>query len=152
MSRRVLRGFDPSRLRESRLAARSGAGLTIAETARAAGVSAATIYQWESGIRTPQVDVLAAVTAVLDIRIEDVVNVPLDERFPSDLRVLRGLTQPQLGQMAELPTAVVGRIERADIPLTDDKLEVLSKLVGVEQPVYRAAYERARRRPAGTLA
>ena len=78
------------------------------------------------------------------------VTVPADERYPGDLRVLKGLTQPQLAAAARIATTTLRAIERADIKLTDTNALTLAKLLGIPTDEYRAAYQRARERPPGT--
>lgn len=146
MSRRVLRGFS----REHFAATRARAGLSVSDLARRASVAVSTIHHWEAGTRTPQIDILAAVMTVLGAPIASVVLVDADQRYPSDLRVVRGLTQPQLAAAAGLTTAAVARIERADAPLSDTNAALIARVVGVDVHQYRAAYQRARTRPAGT--
>lgn len=149
MSRRVLRGFEPDRLKSVRTKMDDGTGWSPADLARMAGISTATIYQWESGRRTPQIDVLAVVAKALGQPISEFVRIPEDKRFPADWRVLSGLTQPALGRLAGIPTVLVGRIERAETPLTDPVVARISTHLGISVEQYRAAYERARCRPPG---
>ncbi|MDV7136881.1 helix-turn-helix transcriptional regulator [Williamsia muralis] len=148
VSRRVLRGFSPSALTE----ARTRAGLTQGELARIAGVGRTTLYQWEMGVRSPQVDVLASVARALDISLSELVSVPVDERFPGDWRVLRGLTQPQLGVAAGISTTMVGAIERGEAELSEQTARALADALSVNETELRAAYRRARNRPTGTPA
>ena len=148
MSRRVLRGFDPGKLKE----VREARGITRADLARRAQTGVATIQHWESGVRSPQVDTLAQVADALGVAIADLVVVPSEERFPGDWRVLRGLTQPQLGARAGLSTSAVARIERGEIPLPDSVALNLSKALEISVDELRAAYRRTRERPAGTPA
>ncbi|WP_241474337.1 helix-turn-helix transcriptional regulator [Mycolicibacterium neoaurum] len=146
MSRRVLRGFDAhmfATLRRER-------GFSVSDLARLSETSLSTIHHWESGRRTPQIDILAVVMAVLQAPIEAVVRIKEDERFPGDWRVMKGLTQPQLAAQAQLPTATVQRIERGEHPLSDANADTLSGLLGVSPQTYRDAYHRARHRPPGT--
>ncbi|MBI3216985.1 MAG: transcriptional regulator [Mycobacterium sp.] len=145
MTRRVLRGFDASAFAELR----HRAGISVSDLARLSGASLSTIHHWEAGRRTPQVDILAAVMAVLNAPIESVVLIAAQERYPGDWRVLRGMTQPQLGAAAHIATSIVQRIERGEHPLSDSNAEVLSGVLGIPAGTYREAYQRARDRPAG---
>ncbi|WP_236739714.1 helix-turn-helix domain-containing protein [Mycobacteroides abscessus] len=147
MSRRVLRGFTPARftaLRKSKM--------SMTDLARITGVAGSTIYAWESGKATPQVDKLAAAMKVLGSPIEDVVLVPRERRFPSDWRVLGGFTQPQLAAAAGIATSTLQTIERGEAILTDERAATLSQLVNTTQDEYRAAWRRARDRPPNTPA
>ncbi|MBY6382579.1 MULTISPECIES: helix-turn-helix domain-containing protein [Rhodococcus] len=148
VSRRVLRGFDPTRL----IQARKDKGMSRADMARLAGLNGATVQRWESGSRSPQVDTLSLVAKALQMSISDFVDVPEGERFPGDWRVLRGLTQPQLGKLAGISTSEVGRIERGEVPLTDASAKALSRQLEISIEELRASHERARNRPAGTPA
>lgn len=148
VSRRVLRGFDPARLtslRESR-------GMSRADLARKSGLGGATVQQWEAGTRSPQVDTLALVAKTLGLPIGELVDVPRDQRFPGDWRVLLGLTQPQLGQQVGISTSMIARIERGEVKLTDENARRLATAleIGVDELV--RSYERARDRPAGVQA
>lgn len=144
VSRRVLRGFDPARfssLRKSKT--------VMPELARLSEVTASTIYAWEAGTFTPQVDKLAAVMNVLNTPIEHVVLVPRDQRYPGDWRVLRGWTQPQLASMAGIATNTLKRIERGESALTPDKAQLLSGLLGAPIEEYTASWRRVHERPPG---
>ena len=106
-----------------------------------------TIFNWEAGKSTPQVDLLARVMRILDAPIEQVVTIPADERYPGDWRVIKGLTQPELAAAAKIATTTLRGIERADAGLTDANAEKLAKHLGISVEQYRAAYQRARQRP-----
>ena len=142
VSRRVMRGFSPSSL----VAARRTAGLSRAELARRAGVGETTIRRWEQSTSSPQVDLLATVVAELGVEIADIVRVPEADRYPGDWRVLKGLTQPQLGMQAGLRTPIVGGIERGEIPLSDVVAEKLAPVLGVSVDELLAAHMRVRHR------
>lgn len=146
MTRRVLRGFDP----QAFTAVRRQKGISVSDLSRLADVAQATVFNWEAGKSTPQVDLLARVMRILDAPIEQVVNIPAGERYPGDWRVVNGLTQPELAAAVKMPTTTLRGIERADAALTDGNAEKLSTFLGISVEEYRAAYQRARERPAGT--
>lgn len=148
VSRRVMRGFRPGNL----AAARRSMGISRAELARQADIGGTTITRWERDEASPQVDLLARVVKVLGIEISDLVQVPVAERFPGDWRVLRGLTQPQLGAAAGTSTQMVGSVERGEISLSDAMAKKLSAALGISETELRASYERARSRPHGERA
>lgn len=148
VSRRVMRGFNPGELASARRKLR----ISRAELARRAGIGGTTIGRWESDHASPQVDLLARVVEALGIEISDVVQVPADDRFPGDWRVLKGLTQPQLGAAAGTSTQMVGSVERGEIALSDTMARKLSAALGISDAELRASYERARTRPPGTPA
>lgn len=148
VSRRVIRGFRPQGLR----AARKAAELKVADLARLARIGVATIERWEAGSTSPQIDKLAAVAKVLTVEIDELIDIPADQRFPGDWRNLIGLTQPQLGAQAGLDTSTVGRIERGETDLTDKTAVPLAAALGIDVAELRASHERARNRPAGTPA
>ncbi|MGV9865120.1 helix-turn-helix domain-containing protein [Rhodococcus koreensis] len=143
-----MRGFSPLALET----ARKAATLTRSDLARVAGVGIATVRRWETGESSPQVDALARVAKALKVSIGDVVRIDPDQRFPGDWRVLRGLTQPQLGALAGVSTAVVGSVERAEVALTDANAIRLARALQISVEDLRAAHERARLRPPGTPA
>ncbi|WP_287041581.1 helix-turn-helix transcriptional regulator [Mycobacterium sp.] len=146
MTRRVLRGFSAQAFAEIRRTH----GISVSDLARLADVSAATIFNWEAGKGTPQVDLLARVMSILDAPIEDVVTVAAEDRYPGDWRVIKGMTQPQLAAVAKIPTTTLRGIERADAALTDANAAKLAACLDISVEEYQAAYGRARQRPAGT--
>lgn len=146
MTRRVLRGFNAQAFAE----ARKHRGISVSDLARLADVSQATVFNWEGGKGTPQVDLLARVMRILEVPIEQVVTIAPDERYPGDWRVIKGLTQPELAAAAKIATTTLRGIERADAALTDTNASALANLLDISVDEYRAAYQRARQRPAGT--
>ncbi len=148
VSRRVMRGFQPDQLEK----ARRSAGVSQRELARLARLNADTIRRWELGDSSPQVDLLARVTAAIGVPISDLVKVPEGDRYPGDWRILRGLTQPQLGAAAGVTTQIVGSVERGEISLSDNVARKLSAALQIPETELRASYERVRTRPAGTPA
>jgi len=148
MTRRVMRGFDRRRF----TAAREDRGLSVSDLSRLADVGQSTLHSWAAGRGTPQVDLLARVMDVLGAPIEAVVDIRPEDRFPGDWRVIRGLTQPQLAAAAAIATTTLRGIERADIGLTDINADKLAAALDITAAEYRAAYQRARQRPAGTTA
>lgn len=145
MTRRVLRGFHT----EAFAAARRRTGISVSDLSRLANVSAATIFNWEAGKGTPQVDLLARVMRILDSPIEEVVTIPPGERYPGDWRVIKGLTQPELAAAAKIATTTLRGIERADAGLNEKNATILAQHLGISVEEYRASYQRARERPAG---
>ncbi|MGJ0121690.1 helix-turn-helix domain-containing protein [Williamsia sp. MIQD14] len=141
-----MRGFVPERLR----AARENAGLTQGDLARMADVGRTTVYQWENGTATPQVDILARVIRTLDIAMTEVVVIADDELFPGDLRVRRGLTQPQLGKAAGLSTGLISAIEHGEVQLAAATADALAAALNVSTDTLIAAHARVRQRPAGS--
>ncbi|QZS52639.1 helix-turn-helix domain-containing protein [Rhodococcus opacus] len=143
-----MRGFQPDQLEK----ARRSAGVSQRELARLARLNADTIRRWELGDSSPQVDLLARVTAAIGVPISDLVKVPEGDRYPGDWRILRGLTQPQLGAAAGVTTQIVGSVERGEISLSDNVARKLSAALQIPETELRASYERVRTRPAGTPA
>lgn len=95
---------------------------------------------------------IAGVLHSLESPIEAVVPIPRDERFPGDWRVMRGMIQPQLAAAANIPTSTLKTIERAEMALSDKNAIALADALRLSADDYRAAYVRARQRPAGTPA
>jgi DNA-binding XRE family transcriptional regulator len=93
---------------------------------------------------------LARVVRILDAPIEQVVTIAPGECYPGDCRVLKGLTQPELSAAVKIPATTLRGIERADAAPTDGNAEKLSTFLGISVDEIRAAYQRARQRPAGT--
>ena len=148
LSRRILRGFD----REAFARFRTAAGFEIGDLARVADIGATTIYGWERGSRTPQVDTLSRVAEVLGVAMDELIRVPLSERTLADLRNLAGLTQPQLGLKAGIRTTALSKVERAEVPLSDDKAAAIAKALELSIGTVRDAYARAKARPPGAPA
>ncbi|WP_418287712.1 helix-turn-helix domain-containing protein [Mycobacterium adipatum] len=146
MTRRVLRGFNAQAFSQ----ARQHKGLSVSDLSRMAGVSDAAIWKWEAGTATPLIDLLARVMRILDAPIEQVITIPADERYPGDWRAIRGISQPELAATAKIPTTTLKGIERGDRNLSDANADKLADLLGISVEEYRAAYQRARERPAGT--
>ncbi|WP_346425957.1 helix-turn-helix transcriptional regulator [Williamsia sp. 1135] len=143
MSRRVLRGFAPEHFKSLRI----DAGLSRGELGRIADVSEGAIRAWEVGEAVPQVDTLDRVMTALGRPISEVVQVRADDRYLADLRVLAGLTQPQLAQRAGCSTAQLAAVERAHRPLKEPLLTNIAAALGTDKSVVDAAYTRTRRRP-----
>lgn len=148
MTRKVMRGFSAEAFSE----ARRNKNISVADLARMADVSQATIFNWERGSGTPQVDLLARVMKYLKTPIDHVVLVPLNERFPGDWRVVRGMTQPELAAAAGIATSTLKGIERAEATLTDTNAAILAALLDISTDDYREAWDRCRHRPPGTTA
>lgn len=146
MTKTVMRGFNA----EAFANIRRNSGYTVSDLARLSGVGLATIHAWEGHRGTPQIDRLVRAMTVLNAPIDHVVTIDRHDRYPSDWRVIRGLTQPQLAAAARIATTTLRRIERGDLPLTDTNAETLARLLDITPTEYRAAYERARTRPPGT--
>ncbi|PZU02800.1 MAG: transcriptional regulator [Gordonia sp. (in: high G+C Gram-positive bacteria)] len=148
MSRRVLRGFDPDQLVELR----KRKGWTVTDAARVADVTARTLRNWEAGEVSPQIDLLRRLVSELGGSVSDVVRIPEENRFPGDWRVLRALTQPELGRKAGVSTATIGAVERGEIRLSDAVAKAIAQALDVPVDEYRTSHDRARRRPPGTPA
>jgi transcriptional regulator with XRE-family HTH domain len=89
---------------------------------------------------------------VLNTPIVDVIDITADQRYPGDWRITRGMTQPELAAAAQIPTTTLKGIERADANLSDANAAKLAAALDITAEEYRAAYRRARQRPAGTTA
>ena len=144
--RRVLRGWD----HHAFLQARRRSGLSREDVARIAGVGAATIQHWENGRHFPQIDILRKVLPAIKSKIEDVIHVPRHEWFPSDFRVMKQLTQPELALHAGITTSSLRGIERAGQNLMPHNAEKISRALGVSVDEYTAAFQRCWNRPPGT--
>ncbi|MGL6236352.1 MAG: helix-turn-helix domain-containing protein [Segniliparus sp.] len=151
MSRRVMRGFDHHEFKRLRLSWR-GTGISVQDLSRLSNVSASTLGTWDNGTRTPNIDKLAPVLAVLEAPVSAVVRIPPGERFLSDLRNLASHTQPQLAKAAGMSTQNLSKLERGEIPMTDARAQALAPLLGVSEAEAWAAWQRAKDRPPGTPA
>lgn len=150
MSRSVIRGFRPDLFEAARV---DGAKISRSDLARLAGLKTAeTIRRWENGSASPQIDLLKRALAALRIDAVDVIRTDPRERYLSDWRHLRLMTQPQLAQQAGIATHLVMRIERGERELTDTIAAGLATALQITELEVRAAYERARTRPAGSPA
>lgn len=150
MSRSVIRGFRPDLFAAARV---DHAKISRSDLARLAGLKTAeTIRRWENGTASPQIDLLKRALAALTIDAVDVIRTDPRERYLSDWRHLRLMTQPQLAQQAGIATHLVMRIERGERELTDAVAASLAAALQITETEVRAAYERARKRPAGSPA
>lgn len=148
VSRTVLTGFDPAvltRVREQK-------GLTVPDLARMSGIGASTLYHWEGGRKLPQVSVLRRVAVELGVDLSELIVVPPDERMLSYYRNVKGYTQPELAAEVGMKTSTLSAVERAEIPLSDEVADRLSRVLGVPPELLRAGWNRARTRPPGTRA
>lgn len=145
VSRRILQGFNPGALRARRIALKMSRG----DLARAAGISVSAVAGWENGHRMPQVDSLAQAAAALECEISAFVDMRPGHRSLADLRILAGLTQPQLGKLVGISTTVISSLERAEAGLSDERAEVLAVALGVDAEAIKAGYAKARNRAPG---
>lgn len=148
MSRRVLRGFSADRLIELR----EKAGLTRGELARVAEVSLGAVQSWEAGRAMPQVDSLAKVAVGLNVSIDQIVLIEPEKRHIGDLRVMAGLTQPQLASKIALSTTSLSSIELGQASLSRDVAGRIAAALELPVQTVVDAYERTRTRPPGTPA
>ncbi|WP_068273887.1 helix-turn-helix domain-containing protein [Aldersonia kunmingensis] len=149
MSRSALRGFDSERF----AAARVAAGMSRGDLARlAAPLSAVTIQRWENGTTSPQIDILRRALDRLGVAAEQVLITDPEDRFLSDYRHLRLMTQAELAGAAGLDTTTVQRLERAERPITQHAADAIAHVLEISPDQVHDAYERARTRPPGTPA
>ncbi|MFD4268140.1 helix-turn-helix transcriptional regulator [Rhodococcus sp. NPDC058481] len=146
MSRRILRGFNPAALEQARKERR----LSRAELGRLAEVSTTAVLYWETGRSVPQVDTLTRVVRVLEIPVEQVVNIEPNERYLGDLRVVAGLTQPQLAASIGISTTSLATLERGQSRLKETVATRLAKALDTSVQDVTDAYERTRTRPPHT--
>lgn len=145
VSRRILQGFDPDALKRRR----NELGMTRGDLARAADISVTAVADWENGRRTPQVDSLAHVASALKCEISAFVHMGPGARSLADLRILAGLTQPQLGKITGISTTVISSLERAESGLSEERAEVLARVLGVDVEAIETGYAKARNRAPG---
>lgn len=148
VTRIVIRGWQQAKF----VTAFRESGISIGDFSRLAGVTASTVYGWLDGRSVPQVDNLSRAVKILKLKISDVVVTDPAERYISDLRVLAGLTQPQLGKATGISTTTVTRIERGEMQLSDSHAAKLAEHLRVPVEEVRAAHARVRDRPLGTPA
>ncbi|UDH01722.1 helix-turn-helix transcriptional regulator [Rhodococcus opacus] len=145
MSRRILRGFSTEHL----VVLRENKGLSRGELARLADVSIGTVQAWETGRATPSVDTLLRVAGVLGVSMEEVVRIDPEVRFLGDLRVLAGMTQPQLATKIAISTTALSNLELGQARLTDEVADRIARALDLPKATVAEAYERVRTRPAG---
>lgn len=152
MTRRVTRGFSPAALRRAREEHPNPALRRRAEVARLAGIGVATLQHWESGTKSPTVELLARVADVLGLSVETLVPIPRSQRTLRDWRVLRGLLQPQLAHTAGISNATLGRIEQGETALNSTNAERLAVALDIPIAEVLTCYERVRTRSPGAPA
>lgn len=140
VTRRSMRGFDPAAL----VAAREAMGWNSARLAREAGVGLTTLRHWERAQASPEPDNLARVAAALGTTIEAFIRPRTGPRTLADLRILAGLTQPQLGRLSQISTTSIGALERAEIKLSTDRAGKIAGVLRLTVEEVQAAYEAAR--------
>lgn len=138
-----MRGFN----REALTAAREAKEWSLARLAREAGIGLSTIRSWETGTRAPEPDNLARAADALGVPMSSLISPRSGGAALADLRILAGLTQPQLGLRTGLSTTSIGALERAEIRLTHHVAgrlaEALELSVAEVDAAYRVARERA---------
>lgn len=157
MARKVLRGWDPARLKKLRERKRrpkrrgeaDRGSWTEADLARKSGVSVQTIRNWECDRSQPTVDKLRAVAQALGVGMDQLVKVSEHKRHLSDLRVLAGLTQPEAAKEAGISTGFYADVERAEAALTDQIAKRLATIFATDAETVRAAWQRAHDREPG---
>lgn len=122
------------------------------DLARHAEVSPDAIWRWENATTLPQVDLLRKAAQALRVPLSRIVRVPKHKRMVSDLRVLAGLTKPETGRAANIPTYTYTLVERGLRKPDDSLAERLSKAFGVHPDELLSAWQRAHDRPSGTPA
>lgn len=143
MSRTVTSGFNPTAFR----AAREAAGVTRADLARVSDVSVGALHAWETSRSLPQVDTLSRAVAALGLAMRDVIDVQDGEELLSDLRVLKGMTQPELAAEAGLATSTLAGLEQGHLRLRNIHIQGLSRALDLPEDVVASAYARTRSRP-----
>lgn len=141
-----MRGFSPAMF----TAARRRTGMSRAELARLAGLSAGTVTAWETGRAGPQADTLALAVAVLGVTIADVVPIPPGQRHLGDLRVRVGLTQTQLAAQLGVSPTTLAMLERGEVRLRPEVAVAIAAKLQLQPDEITAAHERTRLRPALT--
>jgi transcriptional regulator with XRE-family HTH domain len=147
MARQGMRGFSPAKLRRRR----SDARFTLEQLALLSGVGQQTLSAWEAGKSEPTPHKLAAVAVALRVTIMDFSAIPDDDMQLADLRFLRGQTQADVAKALGIAVSAVSRMERAIKPPTDDQLDILARLYGVDRSALQQVWIRTRDRVAGGL-
>lgn len=120
--------------------------MSRADLARHADLSVGAIRSWEVAGTNPQVDTLARAAMALNVEMADLVVLDPQETHLSDLRVLAGLTQPQLAAVAGLSTTALAGLEQGHIRLRGDHIDRLASALKVAPDLIQSAYERSRNR------
>jgi transcriptional regulator with XRE-family HTH domain len=132
-------GFDGARLRQCR----QQAGLTVSELARAAGVSPQDVSRYESGTMSPGPDRLAALAVNTGVTPRDLVDEAVLGQGLKALRVLAGLTQAGLAELAG-PDMTVSRLRSLEMGkvrrLTHADTASLAAALGTSKEAIRAAH------------
>lgn len=135
-------GFDPSRLRAARMAAK----LTQTALAAAADVHPNEVGYWEAGTRVPQVETVAALARALGITPADLLE-PSTGGRPTlrQLRVAAGFSQEQAADRAGLQKHRYAALERGEAArLTDAEVSALARALGAGSDQIRAAHAAGR--------
>lgn len=147
-------GFDPQRLR----AAREAAKLTRGALAKAAGVHASSVGEWESGRQVPRVETVAALARALNIEPVALLE-PIDGDTPTleRLRAAAGMSQQQTAEAAGMLRNTYSAVERGEtarLSYNDTVslarvLHVTDEQLGAAQAASRNAYRKRHPHPDG---
>ena len=85
--------------------------------------------------------------AALGLAMRDVIDVQDGEELLSDLRVLKGMTQPELAAEAGLATSTLAGLEQGHLRLRNIHIQGLSRALDLPEDVVASAYARTRSRP-----
>ena len=127
--------FDPGRLREQR----RSAALSQADLAAAAGVHERVVGFWETGVRVPQVDAVAALARALGVPPVELLK-PGERITVRLLRVRAGLNQRQAASSAGLLPHRYGQLERGEVADPAGDLDAIARAFDVAVGEVRAAY------------
>lgn len=131
MSRTTIDHFSAERFKKLR----AESGLSLAALARQAGITRSSIYQWEEGGTTPTVETLSIVMDVLHTPMSEVLDIKAGEATLKDVRILSGHTRAEVREALGMSPSGWGAIERGDTLLSEDRIEPLAQLFGVNPTV-----------------
>jgi transcriptional regulator with XRE-family HTH domain len=135
-------GFLPDRLR----AARTDKQMTLAEVGRAAGVSASTISQYESGRRVPELERVGRLARAVGLKPADLTEIAEDERGTLiELRKAAALKQAAVAEMSGISRSWYSWLERGEAEsIKDAECAALAEVFGVTAAEVRIAHAAGR--------
>lgn len=105
------------------------AGLSQEEAAKRVQVGPGSWRQWEIGDQSPHPARLAALAALLECRVTDLVSVP---ETLAGYRILAGLTQPMVATKLGVSRQAVSQWEAGRMGIADQHIGSLAEALGVD--------------------
>lgn len=134
-----VRGFSPSALNAALSRKRAG----NQDLADAVGVSRQSVVAWQAGKSIPTAVMLHRVARWLDVAVADLVPIADDRLRISDLRIRTGMNQRSAAAELQIGHTALAEIERGRRQVSDEVVDRMVTVYGVEEGEIRDAWDRA---------